>query len=213
VKYLLFFFLSTQIIAQSFKEQVAENLQKAFPEYEKIEMQFPNNFSSNEKITIDCTRSINLSRGIAYIPVIATKEKKTSSSIVSVKVELFKKILVANRDFGKKELLQKPGFEEKVMNVTKINGNPVSIDFAVSEYRVKSLVKNGDILFEEMIERIPLINSGDKVFAEVRNGNVIVTTRAIARQQGSTGDVIELISQYNKIIKAKIVGSNKVIVE
>jgi len=213
MKYLLIIFFSVQLIAQPFEEQVLKYLQKEFPEYQKIEIQLNQNFSSDDKIEIDYTRNINLSKGIVFIPVIATKGKKTSASVVSIKVQLFKNLLVANKDYEKKELLNISGFEEKVLDVTRLNGNPVSVDFAVLNYRAKTFIKKGEILFEEKIEKIPLISSGDKVSAEVRNGNVIVKTDAFARQQGGAGDMIEFISSSNKIFKARIIDATKVVVE
>ncbi len=184
MKYLLIIFFSVQLLAQPFEEQVLKYLQKEFPEYQKIEIQLNQNFSSDDKIEIDYTRNINLSKGIVFIPVIATKGKKTSASVVSIKVQLFKKLLVANKDYEKKELLNISGFEEKVLDVTRLNGNPVSVDFAVLNYRAKTFIKKGEILFEEKIEKIPLISSGDKVSAEVRNGNVIVKTDAFRQTTG-----------------------------
>jgi flagella basal body P-ring formation protein FlgA len=213
MKYLLFILFSVQVLAQSFEEQVLQCLQKEFPEYQKIEMQVQQKFSADEKIEIDNTRSINLSKGLAFIPVIATKGKKTSTSVVSVKVQLFKNLLIANKEFDKKELLIKSGFEEKIIDVSKFNGKPVTMDFTLSDYRAKSFIKKGEILFEEKIEKIPLINSGDKVSAEVRNGNVIVTTYAVAREHGGAGDTIEFVSSSNKIFKARIIDANKVVVE
>ena len=213
MKYLFILFLSVQMFSQSFEENALNYLQKEFPEYEKIEMQLQKDFSSDEKIIVDYSRNINLAKGIAYIPVIATKGKKTSSSIVSVKVQLYLKLLVAIKNFERKELLDKTGFEEKLMEVSQINGTAVNKDFAISDYRAKSFIKKGEILFEEKMEKIPLISTGDKVFAEVRTGSVVVTTEALARQNGSTGDLIELVSSGNKIIKARIVNANKVIVE
>lgn len=213
MKYLFFILFTVELLAQSFEEQALKYLQKEFPQFEKIEMQLQNNFSSDEKITIDYTRNINLSKGIAFIPVIATKGKKTSASVVSVRVRLYKKLLVANKDLGKNESFTQSNFDQRVMDVTKLNGNPVNIDFTVSDYQAKSFIKKGEILFEEKMEKIPLIRSGDKVFAEVRNGNVVVTTEAVARQQGSTGDLIEFVSSNNKIFKARILDANKVLVE
>jgi flagella basal body P-ring formation protein FlgA len=213
MKYLLFILFSVQVLAQSFEEQVQQCLQKEFPEYQKIVIELQHNFSSDEKIEIDYTRSINLSKGIAFIPVTSTRVNKSSTSIVSIKVQLFKNLLVAKKEFDKKELLVKSGFEEKIIDVSKFNGNPVSIDFTLYDYRAKSFIKKGDILFEEKIEKIPLINSGDKVSAEVRNGNVVVTTNAIAREHGGAGDTIEFVSSGNKIFKARIIDATKVVVE
>lgn len=213
MKILLLILFSAQIFSQSFEEKVLQYLQKEFPEYQRIEIKLQQNFSSDDEIRIDYTRNINLGKGIAYIPVIATKGKKSSASIVSVQVKLLKKLLVACKDIERKESLYKLGFEEKILDVTRINGNPLSIDFALSDYRAKTFIKKGEILFEEKIEKIPLISSGDKVFAEVRNGNVIVTTEAFARQHGGAGDLIECVSSNNKIIKARIIDATKVIVE
>ena len=212
MKLLLFILFNVSILAQSFEQEALKYLQKQFPEFEKIEMQLQKNFSSDEKIIVDYSRNILLGRGTAIIPVIATKGKKTSSSIVSVKVQLYKKLLVANRNIERKEVLAKSDFETQVVDVTKLNGNPVSVDFLLTDYRIKSFVKKGEILLEEKLEKIPLVSVGDKVNAEVKNGNVTISTEAFARQHGSKGDLIELVSS-NKIIKARIVDANKVIVE
>jgi flagella basal body P-ring formation protein FlgA len=213
MKFILIIIFSFQILAQSFEDQALKHLQKEFPEYQKIVIELHQNFSSDDKIEIDSMRTINLSKSIAFIPVIATNGKKTSASVVSVIVQLFKKLLVANRDYDRKELLNTSGFEEKVLDVAKLNGNPVKIDFALIDYRAKVFIKKGEILFEEKIEKIPLISSGDKVFAEVRNGNVIIKTEAFARQQGGVGDMIEFVSTSNKIFKARIINATKVVVE
>jgi len=213
MKYLLMILLSVQLLGQSFEEQVLKYFHKEFPEYQKIEIQLQQKYLTDEKIVIDYTRSIKLGKGFAFIPVIATKGKKTSPSVVSVKVQLFKKLLVASKDYERKELLHSSGFEEKILDVTQINGNPVKTDFTVLDYRAKAFTKKGEILFEEKIEKIPLINSGDKVLAEVRNGNVLVTTEAIARQQGSAGDLIEFVSLGSKIFKARVINATKVVVE
>jgi flagella basal body P-ring formation protein FlgA len=213
MKFLLFILLSTSIFAQTFEQQALQYLQKQFPEFERIEIQLQKNFSEDEKVTVDYSRNINFGRGTALIPVTTTKGLKTSSSIVSVKVQMYKKLFVASRTFDRKEILNKAEFDVQLIDVTKLNGNPVSADFLLSNYRTKSFIKKGEILFEEMLEKIPLVSAGDKVNAEVKNGNVTITTEAFARQQGSTGDLIELVSSNNKIIKARIVDANKVIVE
>ena len=176
-------------------------------------MQLQKNSFSDVKIVVDHTREINLEHNTAFIPVIENKNGKESRSIVFVKARLFKKVFVALKDFEKKEALTKNGFEEKLSDVTNLNGNPVKINFDFINYRSKSFFKKGDILFEEKIEKVPVINIGDKVVAEVINGNVILTTSAVARQCGGTGDRIELVLPKNKIITAKIVNAKKVIVE
>lgn len=213
MKYLFIILFCSSLFAQTFEQEALQYLQQQFPEYEKIEMQLQKNFSSDEKISVDKTRNISLSRSSAIIPVIATKGLKTSSSIVSVKVNLYKKLLVASRDFDRKENLNQAEFETQLIDVTNLNGTPVGTEFLLTDYRAKSFIKKGEILLEEKLEKIPLISAGDKVNAEVKTGSVVVSTELFARQQGSKGDLIELVSSNNKIIKARIIDANKVIVE
>ena len=213
MKFLIIIMFCTSVFAQTFEEKIKQHLISSFPQFENIEVTLNRNFSSDEKIVLDETRPINLGRGIAFIPVTATKGLKTSKSIVSVKIKLMQKVFVAVGDFEKHTSLSSQALVIKTLDVTNINGTPVNADALLDQYRTKSFIKKGEILFEERIEKIPLVSVGDKVDAEVRAGNVIVKTEAVARQNGNNGDLIELVSTGNKIIKARIVDANKVIVE
>lgn len=213
MKYILFILFGIQILAQSLEQDAVNYLRKEFPEYEKIELQLQKNSSLNEKMVIDYTRRINLERGTALIPVIKTKNGSGTQSLVSAKVKLLKKILVTLRNIEKKDPLTKNDFEEKLIDVTSLNGNPVQAKFNPDGYRAKTFLRKGEILFEEKIEKTPLVNVGDKVIAEVKKGNVVVTSEVYARQCGSTGDLIEVVSTKNKIIKARIVNAKKVMIE
>ena len=213
MRLLISILLSVQVFSQTFEEKVHQYLKKEFPEYQKIEIKLQQYYSSDDEIRIDETRNINLGKGVAYIPVIATKGKKTSQSIVSVRVKLLKKVFVALNTMDKKTSIMINDFQTKILDVTNLNGNPVSINFEFSDYQLKSVIQKGEILLSEKIEKIPLVNAGDKVFAKVKKGRVTLTTEAFARQDGSSGDLIEIVSANNKIIKARIIGANKVIVE
>lgn len=213
MKFLIIILFCTSMFAQTFEEDLNRYLITSFPQYENIEVTLNNNFSSDEKVVIDETRPINLGRGVAFIPVVATKGLKTSKSIVSVRIKLLQKVFVTVSDLEKQASLSNQNVVAKTLDVTNLNGTPVNCNSLLDQYRTKSFIRKGEILFEERIEKIPLVSIGDKVDAEVRAGNVIVKTEAIARQNGSNGDLIELVSTGNKIIKARIVDANKVIVE
>jgi flagella basal body P-ring formation protein FlgA len=199
--------------SQTFENEVRNHLMMSFPQYENIEVYLSKISSSDEKIIIDKTRPVSLSRGIALIPIIAAKGLKTGKSVFSVKIKLMQKVFIAADDLEKHKALSKQTLVEKTIDITNINGTPVSTDAVIDQYRTKSFVQKGEILFDERIEKIPLISIGDKVDAEVRAGNVTVRTEAVARQNGGNGDLIEIVSSGNKIIKARIIDANKVIVE
>lgn len=213
MRFLFIILISLQLLGQSFEQEVYTRLINDFPEYEKIEIQRANKIDQDEKIILDYSRKVNLLRGTAVIPVFVLKGAGKTVSVVSFKVLLYKKVLVASRDYEKKEQLNQNGFEEKVVDVTFFNGKPLNNASEISSLRAKSFIKRNEILISEKTEKIPLINTGDKVIAEVRTGSVIIKTEAFARQCGHAGDIIELVSLNNKILKARIFDANKVIVE
>lgn len=59
---------------------------------------------------------------------------------------------MANKDFERKDLLHNSGFEEKVLDVTRINGNPLSVDCALTDYRAKTFIKKGEILLKKRLK-------------------------------------------------------------
>lgn len=213
MKFLFIILFCSSAIAQTFEKEVIKHLMLNFPQYENIEVSLNKTFSSDEKIVIDETRPVSLSRGIALIPIIATKGFKTGKSVITVKIKLMQKVFITVNDFEKHTPLSEQTLFVKTMDVTSINGTPVNTDVSIERYRTKSFIQKGEILFDERIEKIPLISIGDKVDAEVRAGNVTVKTEAVARQNGGNGDLIDIVSSGNKIIKARIVDANKVIIE
>lgn len=213
MKFLFIILFCTSVFAQSFEKEVTKHLMLNFPQYENIEVSLNKTFSSDEKIVIDETRPVSLSRGTALIPIIAVKGFKTGKSVITAKIKLMQKVFITVNDFEKHTPLSEQTLVVKTMDVTSINGTPVNTDVSIEQYRTKSFIQKGEILFDERIEKIPLISIGDKVDAEVRAGNVTVKTEAVARQNGGNGDLIDIVSSGNKIIKARIVDANKVIIE
>ena len=106
MKYIFIVIFYSSVFAQTFEQDALQYLQKQYPGYDKVEIQLQKNFASDEIITVDKSRNISISRGFAIVPVIATRGLKTSASIVSVKVTLYKKLFVAIRDFDRKESLK-----------------------------------------------------------------------------------------------------------
>jgi flagella basal body P-ring formation protein FlgA len=61
-----------------------------------------------------------------------------------------------------------------------------------------------------MIELLPAVYSGDKLIARIRYGNVVVSTDAYARNDGTIGEVIKIRTKNNKQFKAEILDSKNV---
>ena len=59
---------------------------------------------------------------------------------------------------------------------------------------------------------MPVIYSGNKVFAASIVGNVKISFNAFAKQEGSIGDVIRIRTTENEIFKAEIIDYQNVLV-
>jgi flagella basal body P-ring formation protein FlgA len=212
MKFILFIFFSLQLFAQSFEQQALEYVQKKYSEFDKIEIEQRNKSEKTEKIIIDKSREPNLGRGFILIPVFIENNSVKKQSFFTFKIKLFKKVLIADEDIRSQSSFSKNNFMEELVEVTSLNGTPFTDLKEIAKYRSKSFLRNGDILLKEKIELIPMINTGDKILAEVKYGNVFITTDALARQSGNEGDVIRIISN-NKMLNAKVIDHNKVIVE
>jgi flagella basal body P-ring formation protein FlgA len=212
MRVILFILFSIQLCAQSFEQNVLQYLQKRFTGYEKIEINVQDKIEENEKLTIDKSKEPNQGRGFILIPVFIEKNNFKKQSFVTIKVRLFKKVLISNGDIKSRETLAQNLFREQLTDVSEFSGTPFTEPDELSKYRTRSFLREGDILFKEKIELEPIINMGDKISAEVKCGNVSITTDAFARQNGNKGDVIRIISN-NKILNARVVNHNKVIVE
>ncbi len=212
MKLILFILFSSQLFAQSFEQDVLNYLYKRYSEFEKIEIEPQKKTDKTDKLRIDENRELNLGKGFILIPVFIENGNSKKQSFITYKIHLYKKVLITTEDTRSQVALSQNLFNMQLVEVTSLNGTPFVNSNEITSYRTKSFLREGEILLKEKIELIPMINTGDKILAEVKFGNVIVTTDAFARQSGNEGDVIRIISN-NKILNAKVIDHNKVIVE
>lgn len=139
MKYLLIIFLVFSCLLSHLKSKFWNIYRKNFPNIKKSKYNCIKIFHLMIKLKLIIHETSIWARALFSFLLLRQKEK-TSASVVSIKVQLFKKLLVANKDY-EKELLNISGFEEKVLDVTRLNGNPVSVDFAVLNYRAKTFIK------------------------------------------------------------------------
>lgn len=210
---ILISFLSVFTFSQDFNSDVNNYLNQKFTGYDKVEFSVQSKFNPTDVIVIDNTREFKYQKGNGYLPVVIKRNNRTSLSIITLNISLYKNVLVAKTDILKKSEINNDAIEFQLRNVTNVYGHPVTDINMFKNYRSKTTIKNDDILLTEMLEKIPVIKSGDKIIAELNTGSITISTDAIARQDGSSGDVIQVISKENKLFKARVVDSNKVIIE
>ncbi len=163
------------------------------------------------KVKIDESRKFKLNRDYGYLPVkIKTPRGKTNNSVLTVRLKLFKNVLVANRTISKSEYLSKSDFKVLEKEVSKLRDNPYTNLNNITGLRAKTVISSEVVLQNNMIEQIPDILPGDRVDAFYSKGIVIVSFPAVSRSRGVVGDIIKIKRDDNRILKARILNNNKV---
>ncbi len=188
-----------------FDQQIKNYLDQKFFSFAKYEYQIVNEMKGFSKIEISDDKNFRLNKNFAYIPVKVYDENNfASSSLLTVRVKLYKKVLMACQKIERNSNLNNAMFTSQLADVTMLNGSPVTEEKLLNDFRTKILVKEGSILFEEMIEPVPLIYKGDKIVIHAGKNGVDISLNGIARQDGCLGDVISVQSD-RKFFKAKII--------
>ena len=163
------------------------------------------------KCKIDDSRDTKLAGKFAYLPIKETNSNGSSNNkLITVKLKLFKNVLVANRNLSKKEFLNKNDFRIAEKEVASLRSAPVNIAVHISDYRSKLRISEKTVLEGNMLEKIPDIKVGDRVEAMFINNSVNISFAVTARSEGVVGDIIKIKRDDKKIFKAKIINNNSV---
>jgi flagella basal body P-ring formation protein FlgA len=189
----------------NFDSAVKIYLDNKLSDYTKYEFQILQPLEKFSRIEINTGKKFKIVKNYGYLPVVVyDNENKASSSLLTIKLKLFKNVLVASQVVNRRENLTNGMFTEKIADVSLLTGKPVSLYENILEHRSKVLIKEGDILLNEMIEPVPVVNKGDSVILHAGKNGIDVTVDCLARQEGCAGDVIS-VQSVNKLYKAKII--------
>ncbi|MGE5354418.1 MAG: flagellar basal body P-ring formation chaperone FlgA [Acidobacteriota bacterium] len=208
---LLYLFIPLLFIFQaggSLKEEIGKFLSKKLQGYEKIDFEIASKplTPMGEAIIVDTVKEIKVNGSTAYVPVIlAGRDKKTSQSFVSLKISLYKKVLVAKKLITAGSELRQEDFELQMLDAAKLRGIPVCQTGAIAHVRARLIIREGEALTQEKLQAMPVIKRGDSVTAFAVKGSVEISFDAQARQDGSVGEVIRVITPGKKIFRARVI--------
>ncbi len=150
----------------------------------------------------------NIKGNFVYLPVKIVKNSgRVVKTFLTIKVKIFRNVLVTKKRINRKENLKPENFRYEKRDITIIKGTPIYKLDRIRLYRSKVLKQPDNVLTSEIIEKIPIVNVGDELMAKYVTGNILVTFRAFARQEGASGDVISVITKDKKLFKGKIFDS------
>lgn len=209
---ILVILLSVSLSAQDFNSEVEIYLNKKLKGYDKIEFSILNNVK-NQNYKIDESRELKFKGATAYLPVKYSDGNKAVNSILTLQIKLYKKVPVAIQEIKRKEKIDANSYSVQTVEITSLKNPEVMTLEDLNSIRAKSLIKEGQVITKDLIEEIPVIQSGSRVIAECVKGSVVVSTEAVARQDGKVDEVIDILTASNEMLRAKVINSQKVLIE
>ncbi|MEW6507388.1 MAG: flagellar basal body P-ring formation chaperone FlgA [Bacteroidota bacterium] len=194
------------------EKELQKYIEKYFVSFEKIEFQFAENINTSSKIVIDEDREPRLSKNILLVPVrLISRNKNESKSFITLKVKLYKTVLVAAHDIQKDELLSPEQFKKELKEISLVNGTIFSDENFPAASKSKVRIRENSILVNEMMEKMPDVLPDDRLILHAGRNGVDITTEVISRERGNIGDIIRVISDQRKIFSAKIIDKYNVL--
>lgn len=162
-----------------------------------------------EEMIIDTNREFKLTGNTAYVPVyIKTQNTAYSTqSYITLRLKLYKEVFILTNSVKRGEAIKSTDFQLKVVDVSGVRGKIVSEGFYPENYKAKFNLNINDVLTEELLEPIPVIKRGNKVTAYSVNGRVVISLEANAREDGSIGEIIRIVTPDKKLFKARVLDS------
>lgn len=161
--------------------------------------------------TFDDSRDFRFDKNYAYIPVqFEIANKKYKQGLITLKLKLYKNVLVSQRKIRRKELFDTYDFTVVEKEVSTLRFEPLTNVKLLNNLRAKYNISSNSILQKNMVEQVPDIKIGDRLEAIFSKNIVSISFMATARSEGVVGDIIKIKRDDKKIFKAKIISNNTV---
>lgn len=214
MKSILLILFSFLFVSQnSIENELRDYLLKRFSDCEKLEYEIASNIKLSTIEGIDYSREYSVNKNIVTIPVLLRKNQSTANSYLSVKIKLYKTVLVAAENIDRNEILFNNNFRKEVKDVSILNGTPISELDNNSGLVSKLYIRQGSVLLREMTEGIPDIENNQRVTLHAGKNGVDISLDVTTREKGFIGDIIRVVTPENKILRAKIIDKNNVVIE
>jgi len=135
--------LSLFVDNNSLDKQIKDYLDKYLVGYLKYEYEILSSPKSKYNIELLSEKEFSMRKNIVYIPVKIGDLKNESKSFISVKVKLYKSVLIALQSIKAKTDLTESMFETRTFDITTLKGILVEKAELVTNMRSKSHISTG----------------------------------------------------------------------
>lgn len=213
IKALISILLLNMVGGKSLNQKIDDYLNKRLSDEIKCEYSILGQIEQGAEINMDLSRELKIAGNVAYLPIEITSAKKGFyKSFLTLKVKMFANVFVAKSDIHKGDEIHSSLFKVEYREISNIRGNAI-LSGKLPENKISRVyIQEGKLLVDEQLEEKPTIKSGDKITAIATAGSVQISTIAFARNNGTIGDVIQVRTVDNIILRAEIVDENTVLI-
>ena len=142
------------------------------------------------------------------------KSQLTQTFTIAIRIRTFQNVITSKKRLSRLQTIKKTDLTLSRCETTHISGDLITRMEQIIGLRTKRLVKPGEILTENMIEKIPLISRGSSVDIYFQKGIIDIIVPGITRQDGNAGEKIRVkCLETNKIFHGSVVDARTVIVQ
>lgn len=154
--------------------------------------------------TIETSKDLRMNGSYAYVPILIHNTNGTTlKSLITLRITVSKKVLRTKKSINAGEEISNADVEEVVESISEVRGEPIQ-SFSSKGNIAAIRIPEGTILTRTMVETKPDVLAGETVSAYVAQGSVVVKLNATARESGSVGDIIRVVTGDNKLLRGKI---------
>jgi flagella basal body P-ring formation protein FlgA len=148
---------------------------------------------------------------MSFVLEVLRNGASTRTFVVSVRIRTFGTVLVARNQLDPTSVLCAASVAEKRIETTDLPPDYCSRPEILYGNRLRRLVNEGTVLRESMLEPLPVIQRGKRITLKLIAGHVVLTTDAVALEDGPCGSMIAISKLNSKDrFQAKVINEGTV---
>lgn len=137
-------------------------------------------------------------KGHVQVWINTTQGQRTIRVPVSCNLKVVLPVLIAKTSIERGQQITPGDCEFKKMDITRFGPEPIFEIGTIRDVRAVRSITAGSIIHTRMIQRMPVIEKGDRVEIIVSKGRVKVAVEGIAREAGCVGEKIWVENSASK---------------
>ena len=146
-------------------------------------------------------------------PIIVTSGEKSKKIFIRSKVEVFYKVVAAQKRIKRGELVEEEDVALKKRDIAMLPQKYFENLDQVIGTETKTTIPKGSTIFEWMIKKPPLVHRGDEISILVKGSNLLVKTKGIVVEDGYLGKMTKVrvkSEDSKKIIEGILISADEI---